>query len=140
MPTHGQPTHLKLKATLWLLLLGGLISAVLGQRAGAHWGVPDLGTRIIFTAVPYVLLAIALFVLPRSRADLIVLLVCAVVAGITNMELFGRPDELGLIYMVVPIESAILVLVASVAIVIRRLVARWLKRRKGAAAATAQNF
>ena len=120
-------------------LAGGLVWAELGQNAGTHWGVPDPGERYVFAIVPYALLAIGLLLLARSRADLIVLLVCAVLVVITNVELFGRPDELGLIYILVPIESAMAAIAAMVAVLVRGFVARWLKRRRDAAQAPVQN-
>jgi hypothetical protein len=139
MPIKGSRENIKLKIVIMVMLAGGAVWAELGQKAGACRGVPDLGERYVFAIVPYALLAFGLLLLARSRADLVVLLVCAVLIVIANLELLGSRDELGLVCPFVPIMATMLVIPALVAALIRRWVARWLRHRKEATHAPVQN-
>ncbi len=130
MPIKSEPKYVKLKVALMIIVAGGLIWAEMGQKSGSCRGLPDIGERYVFAIVPYALLAIGLLLLARSRADLIVLVVCAVMVVILNVGLLGIPDELGLACPFVAIEGILLVIPVLVVVMIRRLVARWLKRRK----------
>jgi cytochrome c oxidase subunit IV len=134
MVSNWKPKNFKLKVALAVILAGGLVWAELGQNARACLGVPDLGDRFVFVIVPYALLALGLLFLARSRADLIVLLVCAILVVTVNMELLGERDELGLICAFLPIEATLLVVAALVIVAIRRLVSRLIGRKVPSAA------
>jgi hypothetical protein len=132
MVIKSKPKNFKLKVALAVILAGGLVWAELGQNAGTCLGVPDLSERFVFVVVPYALMAIGLMFLARSRADLIVMLVCAFLVVTANLELLGTRDELGLICAFLPVEATVMVVIALVVIAIRRLVSRLLKARRGA--------
>ncbi len=134
MPIKSNTTNVKLKVAVMVILAGGVVWGVLGQNYGTRRGIPDPASRIALTLLPFALLALGLLILARSRADVIVLLLFAVPISLVCGALFDV-DELGLSHLIFPILQSMLAVAALVVVLIRRLAARWLNRRKDAARA-----
>jgi hypothetical protein len=133
MPVKSKPEYSRLKMVLSALLAVGLILAELGQNYVSSWGDRSPGRLFIYACVPYLLLAFGTWVLARSRADHIILLICTVPITLAKLLLFDKPDVLGLIHILVPVDSIMLAIAALVVVIVRVWVGWWMRRGKKSA-------
>jgi hypothetical protein len=118
-----------LQVTIALVVALGVLAALHGQAYGTRVGVPDPVERVVWALVPHGLLIVGLVVLARSRGDLVLLLVVSIVVGLTSDHNYH--DELGLVFVFMPLLQLLLVTLALSVVLVRRLWPRLRERFAG---------
>ena len=126
-PGHGSGDLINhgLRAMVALLILLAVLGAFRGKAYATRIGAPDPGERTIWALVPHALVIVGVVFLARSRLDLLLLLTSSLVIWLTSD--ITEHDELGLVFMIVPLLQVFLVVLALSIIQARRL---WPKLRK----------
>ena len=126
--------NLGLRATVALVVALGVLAAFHGQAYATRIGVPDAVERIVWALVPHALLIVGLVILARKRSDLVLLLASAVVVWLTSD--YSDHDELGLVFVIIPLMQFLLVAFVLSIMLVRRLWPRLREKfagRRGAA-------
>ena len=118
-----------LRVTIALVVALGVLAALHGQAYGTRAGVPDPVERVVWALLPHGLLIAGLVVLARSRSDLVLLLVASIVVWLTSDHNYH--DELGLVFVMMPLLQLLLVTLALSVVLIRRLWPRLRERFAG---------
>jgi hypothetical protein len=114
-----------LRVTIALVVALAVRAAFHGQAYGTTIGVPDPVERIVWALIPHVLLTMGFVMLAQSRSDLVLLLVSSIVIWLTSDH--SDHDELGLVFIIMPLLQFLLVALALSIILVRRL---WPRLRK----------
>jgi hypothetical protein len=118
-----------LRVTIALVVALGVLAALHGQAYGTSVGVPDPVERVVWALLPHSLLIAGLVVLARSRTDLLLLVVASIVVWLTSD--YNYHDELGLVFVMVPVAQLLLVMLALSVVLVRRLWPRMRDRFAG---------
>jgi xanthine/uracil permease len=116
MTSVSQPAHRKRRSrariVLAVLLIVGVVTTLAGQLAGTRSRTPDAAFRYGFAVVPFLLLAVRLVSLRRSRAYETVVIVTAVFLWASSTMYTN--DEMRLTYVLVPTLQIVVVVLVVV--------------------------
>lgn len=118
-------TNQVLRATTALAIVLGVLAAIHGQNFGTTHGAPDPAARIAWALIPMALLALCLFVVAKSRVDLLLLLTVSAVVALTSD--YSQHDELGLVFIFMPLMQLLLVGFVLGVILMRRASHPWIQ-------------
>jgi hypothetical protein len=110
--------HNGLRVAIALIVALGVVAAFHGQAYGTKVGVPDAAERIVWALIPFGLLIVGLLALARSRSDLVLLLITSIIVWLTSD--YAGHDELGLVFVMVPVAQLLLVALVLAIVLLRR--------------------